>query len=168
FFESVKRLNLKTMELMGKTVKIKSNNKVVEYRQQGNIAIQLLVKSQKPQNQIDIADLMKYPLTPVSYSIGSADGSLAKNDKSKGFKYLVEDTDTANVSKQDDSLLVVEDALFHCMREVPSNFKQIAEKLFNMMPKKVDVIFSTDMYLEDSVKSMERMRRRCAEKLLIQ
>lgn len=171
FFEPVKRVNLKTMEHMGKTVKIKSSkNKVVEYRQQGNIAIQLLVKSQKPQNQIDMADLMKYPLTPVPCSIGSADGSLAKNDKSKGFKYLVGDTDIADVPKQDDSLLVVEDgnALFHCMREVPSNFKQIAEKLFNMMPKKVDVIFSTDMYLEDSVKSMERVRRGCGEKLLIQ
>lgn len=54
------------------------------------------------------------------------------------------------------------------MREVPGNFRQISEKLFNMVPQKADCIFSTDMYKSDSVKTMERARRGCGEKLLIQ
>ena len=29
--------------------------------------------------------VLKYPLTPVPYAIGTADGFLAKTDKSKGF-----------------------------------------------------------------------------------
>ena len=79
FFEPIKRMNLETMEAMGKNVEVKTaNNKIVEYRQQGNVAMQLLVRSQTPELKIDLADLMKYPLTPVPFSIGTANGCFAK------------------------------------------------------------------------------------------
>lgn len=171
FFEPIKRKNLKTMEAMGKNVKVKTaNNKIVQYRQQGNVAMQLLVRSQTPELRIDLADLMKYPLTPVPFSIGTADGCFAKTDKSKGLKYLIDGTDTMNVPPQDKTVLLIEDgnALFHSIKEIPSNFRQISEKLFTMTSQKVDVIFSTDMYKENSVKSMERSRRGSSEKLLLQ
>ncbi len=46
FFEPIKRLNLKTMDHMHKSVKLStSQNKSIEFKQQGNIAFQLLVKS---------------------------------------------------------------------------------------------------------------------------
>ena len=68
------------MEDMEKTVKIKSaQNKIVEYRQQGNIVMQLLGRSKKPELQIDLAELMKYPLTPIPFSTGIADDCFAKN-----------------------------------------------------------------------------------------
>ena len=75
-----------------------------------------------------------------------------------------------NVPAQDDTVLLIEDgnALFHSMKEIPCNFSQISEKQFNMTSQKVDVIFSTDMYKEYSVKSMERNRRESIEKLLLQ
>ena len=171
FFEPIKRTNLKTMEDMGKNVKVKTaNNKIVEYRQQGNVAMQLLVRSQTPELQINLADLLKFPLTPVPFSIGTADGCFAKADKSKGLKYLLEKTDSVNVAPQDSIVLLIEDgnALFHSIKEIPGNFRQISEKLFNMTSNKVDVIFSTDMYKEDSVKAMERNRRGSSEKLLLQ
>ena len=164
-------MNLKTMEDMGKKVKVKSSkNKEMQYRQQGNIAMQLLVQSQKPEINIDLADLMKYPLTPVPFSIGTADGCLAKTDKSKGLKYVTEGIELTNITLTDKTLLVIEDgnALFHSMREIPSNFRQISEKLFNMMPQRADVILSTDMYKEDFIKHMERARRGNGERLLIQ
>ena len=96
---------------------------------------------------------MQYLLTPVPFSIGTADGCLAKTDKSKGMKYLIYGIDLANPPTQDKGLLIIEDgiALFHTMKEVPGKFKHISEKLFNMMPQKVDVIFSTDMYKENSI-----------------
>ena len=150
-------MNLKTMEAMGKNVKVKmANNKIVEYRQQGNVAMQVLVRSQTPELQIDLADLLKYLLTPVPFSNGTADGCFAKTDKSKGLKYLLDKTDSVNVAPQDSTVLLIEDgnALFHSIKEIPGNFRQISEKLFSMTSQKVDVIFSTDMYKEDSVKSM--------------
>ena len=36
-----------------------------------------------------------------------------------------------------------------------------------MVVRKSDIIFSTDMYLENSIKSMERKRRCCSEKLIV-
>ena len=53
-------MNLKTVEDMGKNVKVKTaNNKIVEYKQQGNVAMQLLVRLQTPELNTDLADLMK-------------------------------------------------------------------------------------------------------------
>ena len=43
FFEPIKRLNLKTLAAMSKSVKLTTSaNKIVEYKQQGNVAFQLL------------------------------------------------------------------------------------------------------------------------------
>ena len=42
-----------------------------------------------------------------------------------------------------------------------------ATKSFNLIPKNADFIFSTDMYHEHSIKSMERSRHGSGEKLLI-
>ena len=91
---------------------------------------------------------MKYPLTPVPFNIGTADGCFAKTDKSKGLKYVLDKTDSVNVAPQDETVLLIEDgnALFHSIKEIPGNFRQISEKLFSMTSQKVDVIFSTDMY----------------------
>ena len=85
-------------------------------------------------------------------------------------KYLLYQTDSLNVALQDKAVLLIEDgnALFHSIKEIPGNFKQISEKLFNMTSQEVDVIFSTEMYKEDSVKSMDRKRRGSSEKLLLQ
>ena len=38
--------------------------------------------------QVDLKELMTFTLTPVPHSIGTADGFLAKTDKSKRFQYL--------------------------------------------------------------------------------
>ncbi len=100
-------------------------------------------------------------------SIGTADGFPTKTDISKSFKHVTEGTDHADIPK--DNTLVIEDgnALLHSMRDIPSNFKRISEKLFNMTPKKTDVIFSSDMYKQGSVNAMERKRCGCGEKHLV-
>jgi hypothetical protein len=47
------------------------------------------------------------------------------------------------------------------------NFRDICARLFDMVVRKSDIIFSTDMYLENSIKSMERKHRGCSEKLIV-
>jgi hypothetical protein len=89
FFEPIKRKKLKTMASMKKKVKLtNSQSKVVEYKHQGNIVMKLLVKSQGGDIRLDMEGLMKFCLTPVPYCIGTADGFLAKTDKSKSFHHL--------------------------------------------------------------------------------
>ena len=92
FFDPVKRIHLKTFSDMNKSAKLKaSRNKVIEYKQQGNTALQLLVKSQNQQSPLDLKELMTYPLTLVPYCTGTSGGFLAKTDKSKGFHFLTTD-----------------------------------------------------------------------------
>jgi hypothetical protein len=73
-------------------------------------------------------DLGTYPLTPVPYSSGTADGFLTKNDKSKGFDYLTKGVDSAELSPYD-TTLVIEDgnSLFYCMCKVPNKSKEISQ-----------------------------------------
>lgn len=117
---------------------------------------------------IEIEYLMKYPLTPVPYSLATADGFFFKTDKAKGRHYLIKDVENAALPSCE-TTLVIEDgnALFHYLREVLGNFKQICLKLFDMMVKTSDVVFSTDMYRPDSVKAVERRRRGCGDKLIL-
>jgi hypothetical protein len=112
---------------------------------------------------------MKYPLTPVPYSLATADGYLNKTDKARGLHYLIKGVDNAALPSSG-TTLVVEDgnAVLYYMREVPGNFKEICQKMLDMMVKTSDVVFSTDMYHVDSVKAVERRKRGCGEKLIIQ
>jgi len=171
FFEPIKRLNLKTFDSMGKAVKLTTSaKKVVEYKQQGNVAFQLLAKLQTQTQKMDLRKLMQYPLTPVPYSIGLADGFLAKTDKSKALHHLTKNEDDSNLSVDPSSCMVIEDgnALFHSLKEVPSNFGGIAlQILSDVLGHSSPLIFSTDMYNENSIKSGERVRRGCGEKLIV-
>ena len=52
-------------------------------------------------------------------------------------------------------------------QNLPGNFAEICSKLFDGLVHSGGVVFSTDQYLPGSVKSLERKRRGCGEKLII-
>lgn len=171
FFKPIKRQKLKTFEDMNKKVVVKTSKlKELEYHQQGNVAFQLLVLSQNRPEKLDLKEVLRYPLMPVPSSIGTADGYLLKTDKSKGFHHLTRGTKDAPPQPEHLTLNIEDgNATFYCMKEVPRTFNQIGLKLLDMTTTgHTNVIFSTDMYKEDSVKSMERSRRGCGEKRIVQ
>ena len=84
FFDPVKKMKLKKIQSTTKTVKLKTaQNKIITYKQHSSVAIQLLVKSEA-HGHVNVEELMKYPLSPVPYSLGTADDYMAKTDQSKG------------------------------------------------------------------------------------
>ena len=98
FFEPVKKLKLKTMADSNKRTKKRTkDNKVIELKQHGNIAFQLLVKSQEKKINIDLEFIMQFQLTPVPYCLGTPDGFLAKTNKAKAFQFLTKETHDARV-----------------------------------------------------------------------
>ena len=169
FFEPLKRKNLKTFADKNKIAKVRTTrNKIIEYKQQGNIAFRLLVQSQCQEEKISMTELMTCPLTPILYSIGTADGLLLKTDKAKGFHYITKGMENKSSTLSDSTLVIYDgNAMFYCLNDVPNNFKQISLRLLEMTNKGSDVVFSTDMYLENSIKSMERSRRGTSAKLII-
>ena len=77
--------------------------------------------------------LMTYPLTAVPYSIGTADGFLAKTAKSKGFDYLKKEYPDAAISPPDKTLTIHDgNACFYYLKEIPRNFSQICSRVFDM------------------------------------
>ena len=55
------------------------------------------------------------------------------------------------------------------MKEVPATIRQISERIFDVSTaRKSRVLFSTDMYQENSVKSLERSARGSGEERIIQ
>ena len=56
------------------------------------------------------------------------------------------------------STLVIQDdnAFFHVISNITSNFHLIARRTSDSIPRSGDIIFSTDMYKEGSIKQIER------------
>ena len=107
FFDPIKRLNLKRLSELAKKTTIKSSeNKIIEYRQQSNIAFHLLVRSQCDDLRIDLKELLAYPLTPVPYSIATSDGFLNKTDKSKGYHFLTKDVEDVPPPPDDKTVVI--------------------------------------------------------------
>ena len=171
FFDTIKKMKLKTMASDNNKVTLtKSDQKKVSYRRDGSFVFNLLVQLQKLGTEvIDLRTFVSYPLTPVIYSIGTTDGFLAKTNKSKGFQWLTNSCVNSKYPESPEKTIVIEDgnAIFHCLNDLPGTFGEIAEKVFDMMSSCKNVIFSTDMYKVDSVKTMERIRRGTSCKLLV-
>ena len=107
-------------------------------------------------------------MTPVPSCLGTSDGFLSKTNKAKGLQYLTKDLSDAIEPRQDQTLLIVDgNALYHSLTDIPENFQGVCEKLFKMFPGSSDFIFSTDMYHDKSIKSMERKRRGTSQTYLL-
>ena len=95
FFEPITKAKLKSISSRTKSAKLlTSSNKVVQYKQEGNAAFGLLVRLYNhPGTRLDLQELMSYPLTPIPYSIATADGFFAKTNKAKGTELIAKDVD---------------------------------------------------------------------------
>ena len=107
---------------------------------------------------------------PVPSAIGTADGFLLKTNKVKGFELLTKCIEDADIPPDGDTLNIEDgNATFYSMKQVPATFRQISEKIFDVSTaRKSSVLFSTDMYQENSVKSLERSARGSGEERIIQ
>ena len=154
FFEPIKRNKLKTLGDMHKKLIIKSpNNKICQYKQQGNIALHLFLKCQQLGIKLQIDELVKYPMTPVPYSIATADGFFCKTEKSKAFHHLVKDIEDSAEPPWEETLTIYDgNASFYSLKDVPSNFQLICQKVFDILSKRGDIVFSTDSYVSGSIK----------------
>ena len=163
FFEPVKKLKLRTMEVTNKQVKLTtSEGKVVQYREQSDLAFTLLIKSQLIDNPISFDELMHYPLMSVPPVLGTPDGYFAKTNKAAPVHFIMEEF--PNVESYPQNAFHVEDgnALIHMLKNLPPTFGQICQQIIDQMSSKSSFIFSTDSYMPNSIKAQERVRRGCS------
>ena len=127
------------------------------------------MRAQEQPEKIELKELVKYPLMPVPSAIGTADGFLLKMNKAKGFEFLTKGIEDADIPPDGDTLNIEDGNATYSMKEVPATFRQISEKMFDVSTaRKSSVLFGTDMYQENSVKSLERSARGSGEERIIQ
>ncbi|XP_068234747.1 uncharacterized protein [Palaemon carinicauda] len=169
FFEPIKRLKLKTMDASNKTVKVNaSHGKIIQYRQQSDLAFMLLVKSQNLDEPLDLDELMRYSLTPVPLSLGTADGFFNKTNKAALLHFFTDDSHEDIPYPKGALHIQNGNALFHALTNISPTFREICLQVLDQMVAKKDFIFSTDSYHADFIKAQERLRRGSSQGYLIQ
>ena len=137
---------------------------LIQYREQSDLAFTLLFKSQQLQDPLDLDELMRYPLTPVPHSLGTADGYFNKTNKAKMLHFLMEDI-SEDIPYPTDAMFIQDgNALFHTLKGLPPTFGEICLQILDQMISRRNFIFSTDSYHIDSIKSQERLRRGCSQR----
>ena len=83
--------------------------------------------------------------------------------------YCLQDVSDAAVPSDLSSTLVIQDdnAIIHVMSNITSNFHLIAHRILDSIPRSGDVIFSTDMYKEGSIKVMERQMHGTSDCIIV-
>ena len=141
---------------------------IVQYRQQSDLAFMLLVKSQNLDEPVDLDELMRYSLTPVPPSLGTANGFFNKTDKAALLHFFTDDNQE-DISYPKCALHIQDgNALFHVLTNIAPTFGEICLQVLDQMVAKKDFIFSTDSYHADSIKAQERLRRGSSQCYLIQ
>ena len=86
--------------------------------------------------------------------------SFFKTDKSPAYHSSTQNLENAELALEAETLTVIDgNFIFHAMIQVSQTFRDISIKVLDMLPKKGDVIFSTDMYKSEFVKAMEQQRK---------
>lgn len=138
-FDPVPHLNLKTMADMHKPVKLAtSNKKSNEYKQQVNVAFQLLVRSQQLKGDIWPEKVADIPTHARPVQIGLADDILTKTDKSKSNHYMAKSTQDSDLPNPEECTITEDgNAILHCMTEIPSTFLRNSRKTVQLSTVKI-------------------------------
>ncbi|XP_050505694.1 uncharacterized protein LOC126883969 [Diabrotica virgifera virgifera] len=138
--------------------KVKINGKVKEVTIQRDIFGRLLYASL--QSHIDLKEALKYPLTPIPFSLCHSDGSICKTQKSVIFEELKSyQEENGNPPKAD---IHIYDGfyLLHTLKNVPNTYGKISMYIFKLLvsdKKEVHIIF--DKFNDPSIKDYEHRQR---------
>lgn len=126
---------------------------IVQYREQNDLAFMLLVKSQNLDEPVDLDELMRYSLTPVPRSLGTADGFFNKTNKAALLHFFTDDSQE-DIPYPKGALHIQDgNALFHALINISLTFGEICLQVLDQMVAKKDFFFSTDSYHADSIKA---------------
>ncbi|CAJ1079900.1 hypothetical protein XNOV1_A042672 [Xyrichtys novacula] len=159
FFEPIKRNKFKALSsTTPKRQLVASNQKVIQYKATSGFIFQIFIKSQLLWSQINISELMSYPLTVTPYSISTVDGIFAKNNKAQGMNLMIKDAENVELPSASQCGLVVDGNATFYMSNVPQTVKTISERIIKSQRPEAEMVFSTDTYVDrlHSPKSAER------------
>ena len=159
FEESISRRKIKNFATEAGIHKIRGpDQKVVAVSMVRDIFGSILYLSL--QKKVDMAEVLKYPLTPVPLSLSHVDGTMQKTTKASLMKHLESKVVTNNPTRVDCTII---DAMFflHLQFDLPTTFGEISQYLLKKICQtKSDTIhFVFDKTVSPSIKDCERDKR---------
>ena len=166
FHEPIKRNKLKTFAASEVTKKLTSSqNKISQIRAERNVFGQLVLLSLE--HDVDLELTLSFPLGPVPWPLATADGMPVKTDKSR-LLHNLESSIEPTTDRPSDAVHIIDgNAMLQSLKPIPDTFEELAEHVFNRLPKSKRVDFTTDTYKPQSIKSYERARRGMAPTFLL-
>ena len=160
FHGPLKKLKLANFS-SSKVSKVKIAGKDTMIKADRDLFARLLVVAQR--RSMNLSDLFQYSLGPLPWSLASADGSLAKTDKSKLLEILTKDIQLVEDVPPTSAIIIDGMAIVQSLIPIPDTFEELALKVFHLavprstLARRID--FVTDRYPEISIKSHERKKR---------
>ena len=162
FEARIEREKLSTFANEGATKKTKNGSKEVHMKMERNIFARLLHMALE--RKVDMAEVMKYPLTPVPLALCQIDGSMRSTSKSQLMKHLKKRINSTSPAHID--VKIVDGFFFlHQLREIPATFGRLANFILRQLchfgPARTDLVF--DRFFSPSIKDLERTGRNAGQ-----
>ena len=160
-YDPIKKLKLQTFSSLRRSIKVKCKDKTIQIKATRNLFGQIAIIMQK--RDLDLKEVFKYPLGPFPWALAGVMGDLKKTNKAtllNEFEKLTEPLDSLpdDYASIFDGMAIVQKA-----RATGLTFGELAHQTFQSIlsssrgAKRIDVVF--DVYVENSIKNGERLRR---------
>lgn len=175
-FKPIKAMKLGLIGDRQKSSKTQTS-KTIMLKNDRNLFSRLLVLSQA--RNIELTEILKYSLGPISYPLAGSDGSMCKTTKSTLLKVIEEEFPNGEhlVDKppSDGALMIDAMALIQCVRvsAIPATFGELAMYILSKILSLADfytcgrVDFVADTYPITSIKECERGKRAASGQQLV-
>lgn len=157
FEKPIKRNPILNFSVSSKKL-VKIGSKVQEVRMQRDLFGRMLGVSME--QNIDVAKVLSYPLTPVPMAMCHLDGTMCKTDKA-AFAKLLEKRISSQPPPYTDVVILDGFFMLHLIKEVPKTFGSISKKILQMVTRfnATTIYLVFDQYFSPSIKNNERERR---------
>ena len=164
-FDPIKKSDLGTFKSINKIKVCKTKNKIMSLTSTRDLFSKIEIISQK--RSVDLKTLFNYPLEALPLSLSEADGTLKKSPKSALLHKLEQDVEP--VSDLPIGCAILMDGMAHVqqIKTTKMTYSQFATVLLKKVlsigrdSSRIDVVF--DVYLDNSIKDVERNRCSCGE-----
>ena len=167
-FDPIKKQKLRTFDSLDKKKLIKTKTKLVSLQSARDLFAKVAIIAQK--RSVDLKQLLSYPLIHLPLALAESDGSLKKTSKSLLLHKIEGETPPVAMLRRDHAFIVDGMAYVRQIKSSGLTFSEFSIKLLNHVShcsnfaSRIDVVF--DVYLENSIKDVERQRRSTGEIVL--
>lgn len=162
FFSTISSLKLKTFQKKKVTTTTSTGKEVILKADKNLFSVMTLVAQSR---QLNMKEVFSYPLGPIPWSLSTADGSLRKTSKAVLSKELEKLSVPVEVLPENVVTIIDAMSIVQRIKGASKTFRDIAKVIFNTIlaeatSSRLDVVF--DVYREQSIKNIERMKNRNA------